>query len=273
MSVDFYRSLGLELAGAKSDRTALAILDYYPKSQRLILVDVNSSLHETDEENGDEVLIAALNKAAECKKGRLTGISISAPMSLPPFFLGAQGVGESKWLKRIWTHLKTPKPKPFLNYLQRPAEVYLKYLSPENFEIPEALGSNMAPLTARVQFLEKNLPQTAIETYPKGVVRRICSNLGLAKNLARYYTDFDKGLPYREDFILQMLHNLPQIFMYDRDMEKITFQLNHFHAFFAAFNQHLYYAKQTEKPPQDFPKKAAWIHIPAQEINWDKVFF
>lgn len=283
----FLRSLGLELSGAKQDRSAVATMDFYPTTNRLILVDIEV-LHTPPESeaSADAYLIESIERLI-AEAPQFTGIAVHAPLTLPPMlYTCLQKDGESgakvphaeassdpqvRWMLQTWKSLN-PQPRPFVPYLQRPAEIWLRYVCTEKFDIPEGLGANTAPFAARMQFLQHHLPKPLNEVFPKATLSRLISSLGMPKNLVRLYRDIDRGLHTREAFFEQLTKRLPQLFIYERDLEKMIVHLNCFHAFLSALTQHLWVKKQTERPPRGFPRGAAWIHIPVAGIDWPAVF-
>lgn len=270
---DFRRTLGLELAGGKGTRSAVVVLDHFPKSRRLILSEmVTTKLLPQGDANADETLIASL-KSLRTQAKHFSGLAIHGPLTLPPGMRNATGGAsdpEVKWMKKLWESLD-PKPRPFASYLQRPAEVWLRHKTAEKFLITDAMGSNAAPLAARLHFLARQLPKPLFEVSPRASVIRLVKSLGLSKNISQRYTDLDKGVTAREEFFTGLLRRLPQIFLYDGDLESLILHLNHFHAFVAALTGYLAAAELTEAPPRGFPKSAGWIHLPRSETDWPNI--
>ena len=63
------RFLGLELAGAKNNKTALSILEYYPREQKIFLLDIRDRIsgdrgsareHRPGISSGDQALLDLL---------------------------------------------------------------------------------------------------------------------------------------------------------------------------------------------------------------------
>ncbi len=280
---EFQRSLGLELSGPKNDRSALAVIDYYPRTQRLVLVDIKAQHFGNIEKSSDEALIESISGfCAKCRQ--FSGLSIHGPLAFPPYLQNLTAHSkrhplsfkdknpEVRWMNSIWEQLK-PRPKAFLPYMQRPVEIWLKYLTPEKFQIPDVMGANAAPLAARLHFLKPHLPKKIFEVLPRASITRIVSSLGLPKTLYRDYSDVEKGLSTREHFFSQLIKKFPQIFIYEKDLDAMIVHVNFFNAFLAAFTQHLISVEETETPPKKFPKSSAWIHIPKSPVSWDKVFY
>ena len=272
------RALGLELGGTRNDRTALAVLDYFPSTQRLILTDVEAVPAGQGEQSADEVLLERIT-TARTAAGKYQGLAVHGPVSLPPYFRGAPTGRklpmpfkakhpEVIWMTRAWKNLK-PRPKPFLPYLQRPEEIWLRYLTPEKFNVPDGMGANLAPLAARFQFLAPHLKGPVHEVYPRATLTRMVGALGLSKNIFRLYSDLEKGVIFREDFLTALQRKLPRIFLYEKDVESMILHINCFHAFLAALTEQLFHAGQTEPRPLRYPKSAGWIHIPRPDPAWD----
>lgn len=283
MSKKFHRCVGLELAGAKSRRSSLVVLDYYPDKSRLVLTDVQEGLREdTGAEllSPDELLIA---KLTEIKKAasHFAGLGVHGPLSFPTALDAAQGkkiaLGlktkdpESQWLFETWQKLD-PQPRPFVPYLQRPCEVWLRYCTQEKFLVSEAFGANAAPLAARLRVLKPYLPQPIYESVPRAIMSRVTHSLGMPKWIAAQYSDVEKGVKSREEFLAQWLKRFPQVFIYDHDHDSLVTHLACFNAFLSALNQFLHLKEYCENPPRTFPKRAAWIPIPRTVIPWEKLF-
>ncbi len=274
------RSIGLELPGGKGGRTIVAVLDVYPKSRKLILSELlPSKTQRRMDLSQDEVLVTELRQlAADCAEFR--GLGVSGPLSLPVGFLdgpkserevGRAADAESRWMHKTWESLR-PKPRAFAPYLQRACEVWLRYLTPEKFLSTDALGANAAPLTARLQHLKHVLPEPRFEVHPRASVLRIAKSLTMPKTIPAQYTDLEKGVAAREAFFTHVNKRLPQLFLYDHDLEAMILHLNHFHAFVSALTVHLAALELTEKPPRGFPKTSAWIHVPRTDTDWNAIF-
>ena len=95
----------------------------------------------------------------------------------------------------------------------------------------------------------------------------------MSKAIQRDYLDVEKGLRTRELFFESLSAKLPQLFIYDKDLETMILNISAFNAFLNGFMQHLVYKNQFEQAPKNFPHKASWIHIPKRTIKWDEVFW
>jgi hypothetical protein len=262
-----YRSVGLELSGSRNQRTCFAVLDFYPKSHRLILSELKSELGPRAHKTGDQVLLETLAELAG-ERFEITGISSTVPISLPPFFQTKLVYDEqTDWVTANLE--RAENPKPFIPYLQRPVEFWLRYFAKERFQIGDALGSNLAPLTARLKFLEPSLQSRLSESFIRGTLIRILPSLNLKKELTDDYSDLEKGLQIREQIIKRLSDSLPQLFIYDWDLEKLILELHSFHAFLAALNQHLDFLGLCEERPKNYPKSATWVALPERNLRWE----
>jgi hypothetical protein len=288
MAGEFYRSLGLELSGPKSDRSAMAVMDYHPKTQKLILVDIQTELGPQENQSADEALYTNI-QLMSLESRHITGLAIHGPISLPPGFeMGGKSVKNTagpkkgppgysaqnqqiEWMFQVWKRIH-PQPKPFVPYLQRPCEIFLRYMMPEKFQIPDGLGANSAPIAARLNFLKPYLAMPLQEVFPKASVSRLVTSLGMSRAVFRDYLDMERGIHTRELFFESLSKKLPQIFLYEKDLEMCIVHISAFNAFVSALTQHLIFRKQCDLPPKNFPRSASWIYVPKRQIKWSEVF-
>lgn len=273
----FYRSLGLELSGPRTQRTTIAVLDHYPQSQRLVLSDLITP--ESGSDDPDQSLKNHFTDLVAVS--HYTGCGVHAPLSLPPVLeygkkvLSSSQIArlpEVKWMDEMWKKIKD-RPPSFVPYLHRPAEVWLRYKSVERFGDVMSFATNGAALAARALYLKHQLAADPLhEMFPRAIVKRLTESLEMRPFVYKRYSDLEHGLSAREDFLMQLSIKLPQIFLYDKDVEKMILNLSHFHAFLCALMQHMVHKGEYEHRPKGYPTKATWIHIPRLHINWDKVF-
>ena len=104
------RYLGLELAGAKNQKTSLAVLEYYPREQKVFLLDVYDKISGHNEQSGDDALIETIEEATSNEKNRVAKMGVNVPVELPPCItcmrrqcLTAAGCSEptAKWMREI----------------------------------------------------------------------------------------------------------------------------------------------------------------------------
>jgi hypothetical protein len=116
------RYLGLELSGAKNQKTALAAIEYYPRERKTFLLDVYDRISVPEAESSDEALLAVLRElggAAHRGSGRTAPrggspeaalLGVNVPLTLPPCvectrricpLPGACTVASVKWMREI----------------------------------------------------------------------------------------------------------------------------------------------------------------------------
>jgi hypothetical protein len=264
------RAIGLELGGARAGRSALASLDLFPDSNRMILSELDAEIGTTEEDSDSALRHRIEQITTEFAGDYLVGIH--APTSLPHGFLNPHEIQKSRhpeilWLKRMSAKLR-PNDRPFLPYLSRPCEIWLRHITPEKFPIPDALGANCAPIAARFRALEGSFTKAPVEIYPRATLSRLVSSLGLQKTFFRDAWDLEKGVDKREQFLREFLKKVPQLFVYEHDLEILAVRVSAFHAFLSALNVCLIQKGYSEKPPVGFPKDSTWIPLPRADIPW-----
>ncbi len=274
------RYLGLELSGAKNAKTTLATLEYYPKEQKVFLLDVHCGIGSDGLKDSDAVLIETLLDHADGHPDFKIGVNV--PLTLPPCLnhtkknCGTDGCNspEVKWMRTMPLAKKpvskrTAKLKNFFTaYTQRPVELWLKHevisKLPEKirFEVDETLGGNKAPLTARMQFLKRQLDDFEIhEVLPKLTVALLMPTLKTTVKVLQNYRKMEEGAEARQ-IILEKMCDKNDIFIYERDMKKLTQNLNAFDAFLCAYTILLLDRNECAVAPKAFPKKSGWIEYP-----------
>jgi hypothetical protein len=272
-SMKLVRFAGVALGGGKTDKTAVAILDYFPDQKRVFLRSLREKVagrHAAkpgEEITADEALLSVLNDEEE----NLAIVAFDVPLTLPVSIGGSKRDEERvlAWMyKQHARRSKDKRPnKMFTPYTERAAEIYISSELEEPFHPPHALGSNAAPLTARAQYLKKRLKQTLIETYPKLTLWRIGQALQIPKSHLRFHrhaVDSDEARHH----ILQTLIEKEIAFVYQQDLKTMVENNVAFEAFLCALTAFLHFRGQTEKRPRDFPKTEAWIDFPVQHIRW-----
>jgi hypothetical protein len=273
------RYLGLELAGAKNQKTSLAVLEYYPREQKVFLLDVYDRISAHEGQTGDQALIETLEEATSNEKNRVAKIGVNVPIELPPCItctrrqcLGSGGCSEpiAKWMRET-ARKAAESDEHGMNvlevtpYTQRAFEIWARYrilpeLHPDlRFEIDEALGGNRAPLTARMHYLKKHLDGLPIvEVWPKLTISTIAQAFGLPKRLIQNYRKPEEGYPARIE-LLETIAMKKGVFIYDRDLKKLGQSLTAFDAFICAYTAVLADRDMTARAPKGFPKGASWV--------------
>lgn len=273
-SLRVYRFAGVALGGGKTDKTAVAILEFFPDQKRVFLRSVRDKISVKGDYSADEALYEMLTE----EERNLNVIALDAPLQLPKCFrcdIKCPGVAKCPWPEVKWmrdVHNKRAKSKRpnkmFTPYTERAAEIFLSHELEEAFHPPHAMGSNAAPLTARVRFFERRmLGIPFIEVYPKTTLWRIGMDLGLPKSYLRFHrhaVDSDEARLY----ILKTLIEKEIAFIYQQDLRLMVENSIAFDAFLCALTAFLKHRGQTELPPANFPKDASWIDFPKQKIQW-----
>ncbi len=267
------RYLGLDLLGAKNAKTTLAVIEFFPKERKLFLLDVHSGIGGSDDDSSaDAELIETIKDHCEGQSDAVLGVN--AALTLPPCVECTRKtcplpesctVPEIKWMRQ-WQekhHLKN-----FTPYTQRPVELWLKTeilkKVPEKlrFDIDETLGGNRAPLTMRMHFLKRHLHQlTLVEALPKVSLAVLSERLKLSTRMMSRYRQLEDGAWARQE-ILDRLAQTFDLFIYDRDLKKLTLSLNAFDAFITAVTALLFDQDETKSAPKGFPVKSGWVAIP-----------
>jgi hypothetical protein len=287
------RYLGLELSGAKNSKTTIAVLEYYPKEKKVFLLDVHAGIGADEASDADEALIDTIHDHADGHPDLKLGVSV--PLTLPPYLTANRKSlplpkdctsPEIKWMRSFLarTQLNAPKKKKKVSkkvarmkdiitpYTQRPVELWLRHeivgKLPEKlrFEIDETMGGNKAPLTARMHFLKYHLQKfEAHEVLPKLTVALLMPKLKLTYRTMRQYRQLEDGAYSRQEIIEKMAEQL-DIFIYDRDLKKLTQNIHAFDAFLCAYTVLLHDRQECVSPPKGFPTDSGWVRYPKSPL-------
>jgi hypothetical protein len=335
--------LGLELAGAKNQKTALAALEYYPKEKKIFLLDIfdriaaqnpddleesegrdknasapsrpASSSHSPSHTSGpyavtsagDQALLELIHEltdeSSQNSKVPNTTLGVNVPLQLPPCLeqfttaatctsrglkrkstggvstksaAHATAAAAVKWMNEATRKAERqfkeddslPRVLEFTPYTQRPVELWVRYqvfpkLPPTHrFEIDETLGGTKAPLTARMNFLQRHLDGLSlVEVWPKLTVAVLALDLELPKRVVQSYRRLEEGVHAREQ-ILETLSSRHDIFIYERDIRKLSNSLPAFDAFMCAYTALLSDIKRCATAPAGFPVASGWVQYP-----------
>lgn len=272
------RYLGLELAGAKNLKTAVAILEHYPREGKTFLLDVHEKIVGQPGQTGDEALLELIEEIGPDARA----IGVNVPLTLPPCITctrrgcsaGDCAVPAVRWMRKATQRAqresagRRTRAIEFTPYTQRPVELYLRYevfpQLPEflRFEIDETLGGNRAPLTARMYYLQRHLKaHRLIEASPKLTVATLALELGLPKRTVTSYRHLEQGAHAREE-ILEALVKQRGVFIYERDIRKLAVGLSAFDSFVCAYTALLADNGGCLRPPAGFPTASGWIAVP-----------
>lgn len=264
------RYIGIDLAGAKNNKTCLATLEYYPKEGKLFLLDIVNGIGPEDSESGDTVLLEILR---ECGTN-IGKIGINAALDLPPSLKCNKNPcpekcnhPEVKYMRKIQGNRPS---KLFTPYTQRPFEIYAKevllkrFSESDRFEVDETLGGNRAPLTARMHYLKKHMNRDQlVEVWPKLTTLCLFSKTKSIKNFLSTYRTMEDGGHARARLIEPFTLNFG-VFIYDRDTKTIAQNLSAFDALMCAYTAFLADTEKCEKMPKDFPKTSTWVSFPRE---------
>ncbi len=271
--LQYVRFAGVALGGGKTDKTAVAVLEFYPDQRRVFLRSLKDKVTGKNDLTGDEALYTLLTYDEK----DLSCIAIDAPLQLPKCIrceVKCPGLDrcrepEVKWMQEMHKkRAKNKRPnKMFTPYTERATEIYIANELEEPFHPSHALGSNAAPLLARAHFLRRRLEIPVIEVYPKLTLWRIGNALDIPKSYLRFHkhaVDSDEARHY----ILKRLIEKEIAFIYQQDLRTMVENNICFEAFISALTAFLKFRGQTEKRPPGFPKDEGWIEFPREKIQW-----
>ncbi len=263
---------GISLAGGKTDKTCLALLDYYPAQNKIFLSRLFEKIRSDETTSADLHLHRMLTQSP----GKLESVAFDVPLKFPKCVtcrLKCPGYEEctEPEIEWMWKHYKKinarRKPKRlFTPYTERCVEMYLATEIEEAFHLPHALGSNVAPLTARAHFVSRRISVPTVEVYPKLSIWRI----GRALHLARSHLLFHKHSIGGDESRKHFLHRLVEkniAFIYEQDTKTMIENNQAFEAFVTALTAVLDFRGECESRPKDFPKKESWMAIPKASLK------
>lgn len=204
-------------------------------------------------------------------------VGFDAPLQLPKCMrcdLKCPGYEKCKepeiewmWKQYKKLNLKRKPKRLFTPYTERCIETYLAHQIEEVFHMPHAMGSNLAPLTARAHFLRRRFKKTRlVECFPKLSIWRLGLQLKIPKSHLRFHRHSVGGDESRK-LILTALVDSKQIFIYEQDF-KVMVENNHaFEAFITAYTSLLDVRGECEPRPKDFPKQELWLSIPLKKVD------
>lgn len=269
----FHRFIGISLAGGKTHKTSLAVLDYFPSHEKVFLSKIITGMGELDGVSGDDLLLEEIKDL----KSKKTHVGLDVPLTLPRCItckIACPGIEACKVKEVVWMRnyhnkrSKTKRPnKLFTPYTERCIETFLTDGLEEPFNLSHSLGANAAPLTARSLFLQKRLKLSLSEVQPKVSVWRIGRSLKVAKGHLRLYRQSASGEEGRLAF-MNALSEKKKIFIYQQDFKKLVSSHIDFDALVVALTIYLKFHGQCEEKPKGFPQKSAWIEFPKKKIEW-----
>ena len=271
---DVVRFIGVSIAGGKSDKACVAILEYYPQNKKIFLARLFEKIKSEGEISGDLKIHELISQDDQTVKYVAFDAALSLPQCLtckvkcPGFELCNEPHIEWMW-RHFREYKKGKKPvKLFTPYTQRAVEMYFQTKLEEKFDIHHAMGANSAPLMARAMYIKNHLPAglECIEVYPKLTMWRLGESLGLVKSTLKDHRAAFGGDESREKFI-QALSEKNIAFIYHQDAKSMIENSHAFEAFLCGMTAFLKYKNLVEPRPKNFPKSEAWIDFPIKGIK------
>lgn len=262
-----HRFVGVSLSGGKSDKACVAVVEYFPEHKKIFLARLYEKIKTEEFISADIKIYEIIAQFQD----QIDFVAFDAPLTLPVCLkCPCKSTGyetcplpHNEWMRNFYAEVnKGKKPKKmFTPYTQRCAEAYISHGLEESFEIHHAMGSNMAPLTARAQFIQRRLNVEAIEIFPKLSVWRLGQEMKVAKSHLKFHKHAIGGDESRSVF-LNHLADRKGVFIYQQDMKSMVENNHAFEAFICAYTAYLKFMKQTQPRPEGFPKDEAWIEFP-----------
>lgn len=263
------RFLGVSLSGGKNAKTVVAVLEYYSSADRLVVASLMESVRSEDDFSGDDILLESIKGFGDS----VQKTAFDVPLSLPKCAtctLVCPGISKCQepHIKWFWKHHKLLKEKKnnvrlFTPYTQRPLEAWIA--DQEDCETPpsDALGANVAPLTARAAFLRKRLKgQALLEVYPRLSLMRLGQRHKLMKRHLKFHKSSVDGEKSRA-YILGKWIEQSFFFIYHQDQMRLVENGNAFDALICALTAFEEHFGRTEKRPSDFPAGEDFLAIPS----------
>lgn len=273
-SREVVRFIGLSLAGGKTDKACLSILEYFPKADRIFLSRVFEKIKSESKISAD----AKIHEIIDQYSSSLETLAVDVPWTLPQCIsckLKCPGyeVCDQPHIQWMWGHQtqqmakKRPK-KLFTPYTQRCVELYLQTELEEVFVLPHLMGANCAPLLARAHFISRRIKGISmIEVFPKLSIWRMGKSFQMLKAHLRTHRHAVDGPNSRKALLLE-LNSRNLAFLYEQDQKLLIDNSHAFDSFICALTAYLRFKGQTEKRPAGFPQNETWIDFPQVRVQW-----
>jgi hypothetical protein len=267
----------VSLLGGKSDRTCLAVLEYFPDHGKIFLHQLFEKIQGSASRSADGELVRMIREF----EPNIEMLAFDAPLQLPVCTscrLACPG-GESCRVPAVTymrelnkkTMRENKNAKFITPYTQRPVELYIQKRLERPYYIQDALGANVAPLAARARHILKCLGLPSVEVFPDLSFVRLAEQLGLpAKFLRAEARSFEPEEARR--LFLSALMERRLCFIYQQDIQRLIDNADAFDAFLTSFTAFLSRIGECEERPRGFPKKEIWIQFPKTKISWSRFF-
>lgn len=268
-----HRFIGMSLGGGKTDKTCMSVIEYYPSQRKIFLSRLFDKIRNEGEVSADLQIHRLITEMPTVES-----VSFDVPLQLPKHLLpcpcgciGYEDCTEPE-IQWMWKHYraqakKKSPPRLFTPYTERCVEMYLKTELEEPFDLPHALGSNLAPLTARAQFITQRLKVPVLEVFPKLTLWRLGNSLHLGKSHLKFHRHWEGGHASRQ-LILSKMMDKSLAFIYDQDVKTLAESPQAFDSFLCALTGLLSFLGHTEPRPKGFPRKESWIEFPKKVFPW-----
>jgi hypothetical protein len=266
-----HRFIGVSLGGGKTDKTCLSILEYYPAQRKIFLSRLFDKIRTEGEVSAD----AQIHRLIMDNPRPVESVTFDVPLQLPKCLIcphkcpGYEDCEEPE-IEWMWKHYRSQKKRPsrlFTPYTERCVEQYLQSELEEPFHLQHALGSNLAPLTARAQYIIRRLEYPVVEAFPKLSLWRIGNSLNIAKSHLRFHRHWEGGQASRQ-IVLNKMMDKNLAFIYDQDIKILVDSPQAFDSFLCALTGLLAFLGHTEPRPKGFPRKESWVEIPKKIFPW-----
>ena len=167
-----HRFVGISLGGGKTDKTCIAVVEYFPRQNKLFLSRIYDRIKSDEKISGDSKIHEIITENSK----NLVSVAFDTALTLPACLTttrvcpGIETCPEphAKWL---WKHFETTQAKKrpkklFTPYTQRCAETFIATELEIPFQVSHAMGANSAPLLARAMFIKNRLDRPCIEVFP-----------------------------------------------------------------------------------------------------------
>lgn len=251
----------------------MALLEYYPKQNKIFLSEIIDKIKSDKEISADSKIVNRLKE----KGTKVKLLGVNAPLVLPKCVRcklrcpGYELCNEEEvvWMREFHESIQKKKKtfKMFAPYSERCSEYFISNELEEPFHTQPAMGANLAPLWARSHFLSRRLRLPSIEVFPKLSLWRIGQSLSIQKAHLRFHKHTFEGDESRLA-ILKALVDREIAFLYEQDVRLMVQNPQAFDSFLAALTAILKFKNQCESKPDGFPQEEGWIEIPKKDIIW-----
>lgn len=269
--------MGVSLLGGKSERTCVAVLEYFPVHGKVFLHHLFEKIQGDRKISADTALLNLLDEFAQDAEA----VGVDVPLQIPMCLrckLKCPGVEACKveairYMREIQDGIfkENKNAKYFTPYTQRPVELHIQRNLERPYYLQDALGANLAPLTARLHHLKSRRNFSWVEVFPELSYVRLGEQLELPPKFLK-----QEGRAFEQDearqVFLTSLLNRRLCFIYQQDIQRLIDNGDAFDAFLSAFTAFLGAVGECEKPPKDFPSSETWIQFPKTRVSWETLF-